>query len=169
LQIDDDPTLAHAAGPRAPWQSIGGAYDNLEEKRVITGQAGDPQKEINFIASQIEKGEIKSVEILIIPANFMTSHAISSDELLKLYHYKVTVPVRGSWPSLTSALRVTKVAKAGRKTDLRWGVLFTFVSGQTESIYLDGFGKLGQVDEVPVTFEDGGLYSWLQGLSVCLK
>jgi hypothetical protein len=146
--------------------------DSLIEAAIAASHhAGNPQQEIDFIASQMERGGIVSVEILSIPPDIERPFAVSSQELRKNYVYKVSIPMRVSSrqrPSLVDALKKTKVTGTNSKADLRWGALFTFEGGQVEGIYLDGFGKLGQIDEVPVQF-DGGIYDWLRGFSVCLK
>jgi len=148
---------------------ITGCAKPAESLQQITAE--DPQNAVASLVSNIENGKVQSVEILDIPADIMTNHALSPQELQMQYSYKITISRLGSSrqeKSLVAALKATKVARTKRKTDLRWGVLFRSDKGQIQAIYLDGFGQFGQIDEVPVSFE-GGIYGWLQSFSVCLK
>jgi hypothetical protein len=133
--------------------------------------ADDPQQEIASLAYGIESGRVRFVEVLNIPSDIMTSHAISPQELQTQFSYKVTIqrPISSrQGKSLASALKETSVSRTRRTTDLRWGVVFAFDNNQVKTVYLDGFGKFGQIGDVQVSF-DGGLYAWLQTFSSCLR
>jgi hypothetical protein len=131
-----------------------------------------PQNKVANLATEVENGRVRSMDIVVIPADIMRNSAVSPQELQSQYSYKVSIPRLDSsrlTKSLISALRKTKVARTNRKTDLRWGVLFTFDKGQVQAIYLDGFGQFGEIDGMPVSFGEGGLSEWLKTFSLCLK
>jgi hypothetical protein len=131
----------------------------------------DPQQEIAFLTKQIEMERVTSLEILNTPADVDTSSSMTPERLQKGYYCKLTVSqfgLRRESASLIAALKHTRATRVKGGADLRWGILFTLNSGIVEAVYLDGFGKRGQIDAIPVTFE-GELHKWLQNLAPCMK
>lgn len=93
------------------------------------------------------------------------------ERLEKEYLYKVTIrELRLSVPGtvLPTALRRTDVAASSNPADVRWGVTFNLVDGSVRRVYLDGFGKLGVIDDLRASFR-GGLYDWLRQLTATLN
>ena len=69
---------------------------------------------------------------------------------------------------LVAALKRTKLVSSKNAADVRWGVTFRLVDGTCREVYLDGFGKLGQIDNLQASFQ-GELYDWLRHLTERLK
>jgi hypothetical protein len=93
-------------------------------------------------------------------------------ERLKLeYLYKITmrdVSIGVPLTALLAALKRTTVGFSSDHADLRWCVTFRLNDGTIREVYLDGFGRRGQIDNLRATFH-GGIYDWLRQLTAPLK
>jgi hypothetical protein len=134
----------------------------------------DPQKDLVSLERALENGRVKNAEIINLPGDIQTNHAMTAAELNQTYRYKLSIQQFSASKensSLASILQRTVVTKTARETDLRWGVLLTLDGGQLRSIYLDDFGQIGELDGSRVSFQgvQGGLSEWLKGLFACLR
>jgi hypothetical protein len=88
-----------------------------------------------------------------------------------MYKYKIIIPdFSHSHPAerLALALRQTTARPTKTTSDLRWELKAVFRDGRTIAIYVDGFGRLGQVQTLPVMLK-GNLYEWLRGFTKCME
>lgn len=143
----------------------------LSQTAVAQAPTGDAQQRLNALLSKLESERVEQVEVLYIPTNILTNTAITAEMLRSGYSYMLTMPrfsnSRQAAP-LKAALKRTTVRGTTGTADLRWGVHFTLVGGTSHRLYMDGFGRMGQIDDLPVTFQ-GGLYEWLQSFATCMK
>jgi hypothetical protein len=145
--------------------------------RAPVGRAADststaaPQAALTSLVRQIEGKRVNAVEITYIPTYILYNVNVSPQKLLDEYRYRLMIRQfqdSQELPLLTAALRQTKLNTSTRSADLRWGIIFHLIGGSAREIYLDGFGRLGQIDDKRATF-DGGLYDWLRQYAACLK
>lgn len=100
-----------------------------------------------------------------------TSSSTTPEQLQESYYCRLTISqfgLRRESESLIGALKHTKVTRVKSGADLRWGILFTLHGGMVEAVYFDGFGRRGQINAIPVSFE-GELHKWIQDLARCMK
>jgi len=140
----------------------------LEKAAIPPSQS---QAALNSIAGLLEAGRVQTVEILYVPVDILQNVNLNPERLQKGYAYKIVAArFSGSREAslLVSALRRTELSDAKEDADLRWGIIFRLVGGGVRQIYLDGFGRLGQVDTLPASFH-GQLYQWLREITAPLK
>jgi hypothetical protein len=120
---------------------------------------------------QVESGNVQSLDVFYIPTYIIYDARVTPERMLNEYRYKVSVRElsnSGESAALLSALKRTTVRAFSGPADLRWSVSFRLVDGSTHEVYMDGFGRYGQIDGLTASFE-GGLYHWLRQLTACLK
>jgi hypothetical protein len=123
------------------------------------------KKKINKCIALLESGEIGRIDIMQIPENELMTIAVSRAVL----DGSCTNKYSALGPFIPSRVRnISKVLKTStvkviedRMADLRWGVVFYGLHNERVlSLYLDGGGVRGYVDESNVLFNDN-LYKWL--------
>jgi hypothetical protein len=132
---------------------------------------GDPGEALTTLVTQVESGKVQSLEVLYIPPYILNDLRITPERMRQNYRYKISIQEfsdSGEAAPLLSALRRTKLRASAGPADLKWGVVFKLVGGGVREVYLDGFGRLGQIDNLPASFQ-GGLYDWFRRFTACLK
>lgn len=140
------------------------AYGTYEQRLDLQGK-------LEFASKQLDSMKVKSVEILFIPSDVLFGVAVTPDRLHEIYSYKIVISRFGASrqaPMLAAALKKTKVSSSAQTGDIRWGVSIEFTEGPRLNLYLDGFGKFGEIDGHAAKF-DGALYSWLQTFAACVR
>jgi hypothetical protein len=122
------------------------------------------QTTVTSLVTMLESSEVGRVEILSIPARIITRIPVTPEGIEKGFHYKLTVrDLRGGLyqDELTKAVKTVYVAPVDRNPDLRWALIFYDTVGvRVTGLYFDSSGRIGTVDEAPVSFR-GNLFEWL--------
>lgn len=135
------------------------------------GGAISGQKALNSIVQQLESQQVEEVEILCLPANVESDVRMTPERLESNYLYELTIRMFSATPHmalLAAALKRTTAVSASGPADLHWGLRVTMTDGTQHRLYVDAFGRLGQVDDLRVAFR-GGLYKWLRSFSKVMK
>jgi hypothetical protein len=136
------------------------------QKRVET-----PQVALSSIVKLLEAGKVQSVEVTYEPIEIEHREDLTPERLRTLCMYKVIIRRFGESAEsapLISALKGTRLQGSRFAGDLRWSLVFKFENQDSREICLDGFGRLGRIDDASTTFQ-GSLYEWLRQLTGFLK
>lgn len=138
---------------------------------VAHGQPSQPQEALRTLSTQVESGRVQSIELVYFPIRATSDYRMAPERLEKEYLYKITIrelslSVPGT--ALRSALNRTAVVSSSKLADVRWGLTFHLTDGSVRRVYLDGLGRLGQIDDSRASFR-GRLYDWLRQLTAPLK
>ena len=118
-----------------------------------TSSHGDPQVELEKLASLLKQGAVGRVKVLHVRDSIETRVDISKEALHALANY--TPEFSGQIAEKFSPLFSGVSAKnEDHAPDLRWGVIFYDAQGQEiGSLFVDMFGQLGYVNDRTVSFE----------------
>jgi len=133
--------------------------------------AGDPKEALAALVAEVQAGKVESVDIFYIPRYVLTDMRITPERIRHDYSYKISIQrFRSSAEAalLVAALKKTAVRPYSGPADVRWGAVFSLGDGKVREVYMDGFGRFGQIDGAQVSFQ-GGLYDWFRQLTRCLK
>lgn len=145
-------------------------YSLTKEIRAQRAEEGNPQAILNAFVRDIESSQVQSAEILYIPTYILRNINVTPERLQRMYKYKIVIPdFSHSHPAerLRLALRQTTAQPTKSTADLRWELKAVLRDGRTIALYVDGFGRLGQVQTFPVRLK-GKLYEWLRGFTECM-
>lgn len=120
-----------------------------------TSSQGDPQLELEKLASLLEQGAVGKVKVLHVRDSMESRVAISKEALHALANDtpEFRGQIAGKFSALLSGLSAKKEDHA---PDLRWGVFFYDAQGQEiGSLFVDKFGQHGYVNDQTVSFEKG--------------
>ena len=120
-----------------------------------TSSQGDPQLELEKLASLLEQGAVGKVKVLHVRDSMETRADISKEALHALADYTpdFSGQIAEKFSPLFSGLSVKTEDHA---PDLRWGVFFYDPQGrQIGSLFVDKFGQHGYVNDQTVSFEKG--------------
>lgn len=120
---------------------------------------------------QVESGQVESIQIIHFPTPITSDSRMTTERLRAQYLYSITIrslPYTVARTTLLRALKRTTVVPSSDLGDLRWGITFTLADGAVRAVYIDAFGRFGQIDNVRAAFQ-GGLYEWLRPLTAALK
>lgn len=126
---------------------------------------------LKSIVHQLVSQRAEEVEILCVPAYVMTDARLTPDLLRSDYHYRLTIPRFSATPhleTLVAALKRTTATSSPNPADLRWGLHITLSDGTVHRLYMDGYGRFGQIDDVQVAY-GGGLHTWFRSFSKIMK
>jgi hypothetical protein len=136
--------------------------------KAVAGEAGAA---LATLVRQVESGRVQSLEVLYIPRYIMNDLRMTPERMRQNYRYKITIQEfsdSGEAAPLLSALKRTVLRSSAGPADLKFAAVFRLVGGGVREVYLDGFGRLGQIDNVPASFQ-GGLYEWFRKLTAGFK
>jgi hypothetical protein len=114
---------------------------------------------------------VQSIDVIYFPVRATSDYRMAPERLEKEYLYRITIrelslSVPGT--ALRTALKRTAVVSSSEPADMRWGMTLNLADGSVRKVYLDGSGRLGQIDHFRAGFR-GGLYQWLRHLTGPLK
>ena len=138
---------------------------------VARAQPSQPQEALETLLTQVESGRVQSIELIYFPIQATSDHRMAPERLEKEYLYKIIIrELSLTFPgtALRTALNRTAVVSSSKFADVRWGLTFHLTDGSVRKVYLDGFGRLGQIDDSLASFR-GRLYDWLRQLTAPLK
>jgi hypothetical protein len=132
--------------------------------QVGTSQDNPAQTRLDRLVERLARGEVLSAEILHMPSDIETLNRMTPPMLDGSYSAKVTIrDVRVSrlGRRLTEAMKSLHVRPGAEMADVRWGVVF-YDSKRVRigSIYFNGRGDVGSVDDLPVSFS-GTMFGWV--------
>ena len=112
----------------------------------------EAQTNIEFLRSQVQRGNVTKVEILRIPDDVMTRTTVTQDWMRKGSYYTVTF-TQDIGTIFSPLLSDSSTKNNSQQSNLRWGVLFFDSNGrEIGSIFVDHFGEKGYVDGQAVAF-----------------
>ncbi len=122
----------------------------------------DPSEELELIASRVQDGSIKKIEILAVPKAIETITAITPARLRTYPGVSNTVirDLDRERQSIAEALKHTTTLPFTRDSDLRRGIIFYPQDSKPLTIYYDQFDQ-GLVNGVKVKFS-GALLNWVE-------
>jgi hypothetical protein len=132
---------------------------------------GPVEEALATLVEQVESSRVESVEIVYIPRYVLTDPRMAPDGLRHDYSYKITMQrfgASGEAAPLLTALRGTRVRAYSGPVDVRWGATFNLAGGAVRQVYMDGFGRFGQIDNLGASFQ-GELYRWFLRLTRSLR
>jgi hypothetical protein len=132
---------------------------------------GPVEKALATLIEQVESRKVESIEIVYLPRYVLADPRMSPDGLRRDYSYKITMQrfgASGEVAPLLNALKGTRVGAYSGPVDVRWGAIFNLAGGTVREVYMDGFGRFGQVDNLGASFQ-GQLYRWFLQLTRSLK
>jgi hypothetical protein len=124
-----------------------------------------------MLTMQVESGQVQSIQIIYVPTRITSDLRMTPERLGAQYLYSITIrdlPLTTTRTTFLRALKRTDVVPSLALGDLRWGLKFTLTDGTIHDVYMDGFGRLGQIDNMGAAFH-GGLYEWLRQFTSALK
>jgi hypothetical protein len=120
-----------------------------------TSSQGDPQVDLEKLASLLKQGAVGKVKVLHVHDSTLTRVAVSKEALHSIASSTLGFSdhiAEQFGPLLSDVL----VKKESHTPDLRWGVFFCDAQGQEiASIFVDKFGQYGYVNDQTVSFETG--------------
>jgi hypothetical protein len=125
----------------------------VEEGCRSTSSQGDPQVELQNLASLLKQGTVGKVKVVHVHDSTLTRVAVSKEVLHSIANSTLDFSdqITGKFAPLLSGISVKKERKT---PDLRWGVFFYDAQGQQiGSLFVDKFGQYGYVNDEPVSFE----------------
>ena len=122
-----------------------------------TSSQGDPQVDLEKLASLLKQGAVGKVKVLHVHDSMLTRVAVSKEALHSIANSTLDFSdqIAEKFGPLLSGVSVTK---EDHTPDLRWGVLFYDAQGQEiGSLFVDKFGQYGYLNDQTVSFETGTL------------
>jgi hypothetical protein len=121
--------------------------------------------DVDAISAALDRGEVKRVEILRVPADLETRAAINPKTLERIYYTKLVIRNITEMPftdKMIEAFRGTSIEPRDYIADLRWGVVFySREEVRLGAIYFDRSGRYGAVNEAGASFK-GSFFTWLE-------
>jgi len=112
---------------------------------------------------------VARVAIFWVPREIHTYSALTTAELERSPLCEIRIDLRLLPPKrLAEALSRTAVVPSDASTDLRWAIVFWYHDGRREAVYLDGFGRLGQINSTKVEVKADALLQYLEGIGGAL-
>jgi hypothetical protein len=130
-----------------------------------------PQEALRTLTTQVESGQVQSIQIVYFPTRITSDPRMTPERLKTQYIYRITIrrlPYTVARTTLLRALKRTTVVSSSDLGDIRWGATFTLLDGTVRAVYLDAFGRFGEIDNLRATFH-GGLFEWFRQLTAPLK
>jgi hypothetical protein len=137
----------------------------------LNKSVGPVEEALATLIEQIESRKVQSVEVVYIPRYVITDARITPERIRHDYSYKINIQrfrASGEAALLLTALKKTTLRAYSEPADLRWGAAFNLEDGTVREVYMDGFGRFGQIDNLKVSFQ-GELYRWFLQLTRCFK
>ena len=129
------------------------------------------QQALDRLSDQLHSLRIERVEILCVPRYILSDQRMTPELLRNDYSYKLTIPrfnTNHGFRGLIAALKRTTAVNTSTTGDVRWGLHITLEDGSVHRLYMDGYGKFGQIDDVQVAWS-GTLYHWFRSFSNVMK
>ncbi len=120
-----------------------------------TSSQGDPQLDLEKLASLLKQGTVAKVKVLHVHDSMLTRVAVSKEALHSTASSTLDFSdhIAEKFGALFSGVSVTK---ADHTPDLRWGVFFYDAQGQeVGSFFVDKFGQYGYINDQAVSFKTG--------------
>ncbi len=120
-----------------------------------TCSQGDPQAELEKVASLLKQGAVAKVKVLHVHDSTLTRVGVSKEALHSIASSTLDFSdhIAEKFGALLSGV---SVKKESHTPDLRWGVLLYDAQGQEiGALFVDKFGQYGFVNDQTVSFETG--------------
>lgn len=125
---------------------------------VVSAQTlsqGDPQADLEKLASLLKHGAVTKVKVLHVKDSILTRVSVSKEALHSMPNSTLDFSdqIEQKFGPLLSSV---SVKNEDHTPDLRWGVFLYDVQGQEiGSLFVDKFGQYGYVNDQTVSFEAG--------------
>jgi len=126
---------------------------------------------LSSLVEEVQANRVLSVDVIYFPRLATSDRSMTAARLRQEYLYRITIRdirVTAAGRTLLAALKQTIAVPSSVSSDVRWGLKFTLADGGMREVYLDAFGRDGQVDSQSATFQ-GSLYRWLRQVTEPLK
>jgi hypothetical protein len=120
-----------------------------------TSSQGDPQVDLEKLASFLKQGAVGKVKLLHLHDSTLTRAAVSKKALHSIANYTLDFSDQIA-EKFGPVLSGVSVKKEDHTPDLRWGVFFYDAQGrEIGSLFVDKFGQYGYLNDQSVSFETG--------------
>jgi len=121
------------------------------------------QSALTSLVKQVELGVVESVDILYVPTTALFNVGFTSEKLKTDYWYRVSIPafeLSREQQQLVVGLKRTSIEPSKVSGDLRWGLILRIRGTKPRELFVDQYGRLGELDGVRVAIQ-GGICEWL--------
>ncbi|WP_448692681.1 hypothetical protein [Salmonella enterica] len=121
-------------------------------------------KEKNNISTLCDTDIINKLEIVYYPKYISTNVAMSAEQLMLRYIYKIEINDVQDTPFRDEIIKMLNVDYFERKNtnDIRWGVRIFSEKNKICNLYFDDAGICGKIDDMNVCFKKKSIIEWVE-------